>query len=52
MFFTIARSGMKKIKKLIYFRTLRHALKLSFAPGHGMFHGKRYILGHSTLHKE
>ena len=26
------------------------SLKLSFAPGHGMFHGKRCILGHPNVH--
>ena len=46
VFFTIARSGMNKIKKTNIFSSPT-SLKISFAPGHGMFHG---ILGHPNVH--
>ena len=48
-FLQLLARGMNKIKKRIYFRTPRHSSFL-FAPGHGMFHGKRCILGRPNVH--
>ena len=47
--FTIARSGDEQNLKTNIFSNPT-SLKLSFEPGHGMFHGKRCILGHPNTH--
>ena len=48
-FLQLLARGMNKIKKTNIFSNPT-SLKLSFAPGHGMFHRKRCILGHPNIH--
>ena len=49
-FLQLLARGMNKIKKRNIFSNPT-SLELSFPPGHGMFHGKRCILGHPNVHR-
>ena len=49
-FLQLLARGMNKIKKKKNIFSNPTPLKLSFAPGHGMFHGKICILGFPNVH--
>ena len=46
-FLQLLARGMNKIKKRIYFEP--YVTQVFFAPGNGMFHGKKCILGHPNV---